>query len=393
MKPSVKAAKIMSRKWIFNKVSDVEMHELSTKFIKRRSLAEMQWGMHAFHDWREHQLQDAINYDCRIFETNLDDVTVLTKENLAYSLCKFIPEITKVKDDSPYPGATLYQLVIAIQHHLNEKGLNWKLIDGVEFRSVKTVFDNIMKECARDNIGMIKRQAQVISYEFQSKLWESNVLGEDTPDKLLDTVLFLIGINCGLRAGDEHYDLRRDTPTLKGQFVFKRNDDGKRCVVYYEDTVMKTNDGGLNSMQKQRKIVWIYPSEKINRCPVRLIDKYISLCPEVKNEKVKPNFYLRALEKPNPAQWYSNRVVGKNTLRLTVSRMLKDCKLDAFFSNHSLRRSRTTRLFQAGVDRKIVKEYTGHRSDVVDQYQVTSDKQRQELSSILQGKGDEVMLN
>ena len=330
-------------------------------------------------------MEDAVNYDCKIFETNLDEVSLLTKENLVYALCKFIPEVTKVKNGDRYLGATLYQLVIAIQRHLHERGVNWKLIDGPDFASVKTVLDNVMKERAMQNIGMVKHQAQVISYEFENELWSKNILGEDTPDKLRDTVLFLIGINCGLRAGDEHYDLRRESPTLSSQFTFQRNDDGKYCVVYKEVTVTKTNDGGLNSMRKQRKIVWIYPSENINKCPVRLIDKYVSLCPPVKNEKVKSTFYLRALEKPNPAQWYSNRVVGKNTLRQTVGKRLKNSKLDGFFSNHSLRRSGTTRLFQAGIDRKLVKEYTGHRSDAVDQYQVTSNVQQAEMSGILQG--------
>ena len=49
----------------------------------------------------------------------------------------------------------------------------------------------------------------MISLEFENKLWETNVLGEDTLDKLRSTVLYLLGVNCTLRAGDEHYALRR----------------------------------------------------------------------------------------------------------------------------------------------------------------------------------------
>ena len=45
-----------------------------------------------------------------------------------------------------------------------------------------------------------------------------------------------------------------------------------------------------------------------------------------------------------------------------------------------------TRLFQAGVDRKIVKEFTGHVSDAVDKYQITSDQQKKELSEIIGGR-------
>ena len=41
------------------------------------------------------------------------------------------------------------------------------------------------------------------------------------------------------------------------------------------------------------------------------------------------------------------------------------------------------RLFQAGVDKKIVKEITGHASDALIRYQVTSMKQKEAVSKIL----------
>ena len=65
-----------------------------------------------------------------------------------------------------------------------------------------------------------------------------------------------------------------------------------------------------------------------------------------------------------------------NTLHKVVGKMLKSAELDGYFTNHSLHRSGTSRLFQAGIDRKIVKEYTGHVSDAVDKYQITSAEQK-----------------
>ena len=56
------------------------------------------------------------------------------------------------------------------------------------------------------------------------------------------------------------------------------------CLVYREDTVTKTNVGGLKDMKKERKVVWIHPSSDVTHCPVRLVDKYLSLCPEVKKK-------------------------------------------------------------------------------------------------------------
>ena len=115
----------------------------------------------------------------------------------------------------------------------------------------------------------------------------------------------------------------------------------------------------------------------------------MGLCPPVVKGSNKWNFYLRSIVRTTPAQWYSSRVMGVNAIKKVVGEMLKDVKLDGFFSNHSLRRSGTTRLFQAGVDRKIVKEYTRHVSNAVDQYQVTSHSQRKSLSNIIQCKPQE----
>ena len=367
-------------------MSETRINELKTKQIKRRSLAKIKWGVKAYNDWCENRLADINSYNEKVFNANLNQLETLQKCDFSHALCRFIPEITKAKDGTEYPGKTLHELIIAIQCHLNENSLNWKLIDEPDFCNVKVVLDNVMKERAQQNIGMVKKQAQVITESFQDELWSKNILGEDSPDKLRQTVLFLIGIHCGLHAGDEHYELRRDTPEKSSQFSFQKNSKGQRCVVYTEDTTTKTNDGGLASLRKDRKVVWIYPSSNVNRCPMRLIDKYISLCPEIRSEKLRCNFYVRSLERPNPAQWYSNRVVGVNTLRKYVQEMLKSAKLDGFFTNHSLRRTSTTRLFQAGVDRKLIKEFTGYCSDAVDQYQITSDTQRENMSKSIDGK-------
>ena len=257
------------------------------------------------------------------------------------------------------------------------------MLDEGDFIDLKIVLDNIMKERVAQNIGMTTKQASHIPYEVEQELWKQNILGEDTPDKLRDTVLFLLGINLGLRACDEHYDLRRESSVQPSQLTFERSENGKRCLVYREDTITKTNDGGLKCLKKDRKFVWVYPSEDVTKCPVRLVDKYISLLPPVGPKTLKKNFYLLSLEKPNLAQWYSVQPVGKHTLSKVVGKLLKNSKLDGFFSNHSLRRASTTRLFQAGVDRKIVKEFTGHRSDAIDKYQVTLNAQRETISKII----------
>ena len=119
---------------------------------------------------------------------------------------------------------------------------------------------------------------------------------------------------------------------------------------------------------------------------MRIIDKYILLLPPVKGNSCKHNFYLSSLEKTTPAQWYSNQVVGLNTLHETVGEMLKDSRIQGFVSNHSFRRSGASRLFHPGVDKKVIREYTGHQSDALNQYQVTSEEQKRHVSDVIAGK-------
>ena len=369
----------------FKKVKTMKLNQLKQNQLKKRTFSKMQWGVRAFSQWRIERLSNVVNFDVKIYEADLERVELLTKENLVYALCMFIPEVVKM-DGTDYPGKTLYEMVTCIQKHLHQQKKFWKLLDDREFSEVRTVLDNVMKERAKANIGVVKKQAGYISLEIEKSLWEKNVLGEDTPDKLRDTVLFLLGINLGLREGDEHYDLRRETKQKPSQISFERAPNGQRCLVYREDTVTKTNDGGLGSIKKERKVVWVYPSEDINKCLVRLVDKYMSLLPEVGPKTKKPNFYLRSLEKINPAQWYGEQVVGRHTLTQVVGRLMKNCDLSYFVSNHSLRRTGATRLLQGGVDRKTVKEFTGHTSDAIDKYQVTSHNERAQISKILNGE-------
>ena len=97
---------------------------------------------------------------------------------------------------------------------------------------------------------------------------------------------------------------------------------------------------------------------------------------------------MRSLERVTPAQWYGEQVVGLNTLKKTIKFLAENANLEGFFTNHSLCRSGTTRLFQAGIDRKLIKEYTGHSSDAIDKYQVTSHEQRKKLSEVIGGQTD-----
>ena len=76
--------------------------------------------------------------------------------------------------EGPYPGSTLYQMVIAIQKYLWMNRIKWDLVEGTDFLDVKTVLDNVMREHTEANIGVVPKRAKVITYEFEELRLDCN---------------------------------------------------------------------------------------------------------------------------------------------------------------------------------------------------------------------------
>ena len=168
----------------FNYTSEDRIKHLKQIHLKPMSESVMNWGMNAYNDWRDYRLE-TYNYDYGIYNADINDLSNLKKENLNHALCRFIPEVTKKKGGGAYPGRTLYQMIGAIQKHLNINKIPWLIAEGKgsDFEEVRNVLDNVMKERTAANIGVVKKQAGVVTTEIENELWEKGILGEDSPDK------------------------------------------------------------------------------------------------------------------------------------------------------------------------------------------------------------------
>ena len=149
--------------------------------------------------------------------------------------------------------------------------------------------------------------------------------------------------------------------------------------MYREDPLQKTNQGGL-ACKGTSKIVYVYASNDKMRCPIRLFKKYISLLPESKSCK---KFYLRPKKKATPKVWYCDQPFGINTIKKTIREMCKNAGFEGKFTNHSLRATCATRMFENDVPEQIIKEVTGHKSECVWTYKRTSDELRENVSHTL----------
>lgn len=216
---------------------------------------------------------------------------------------------------------------------LESHGIYWKFLDDPEFSQLKCMLNNEMKKRMRQGLAKPMKQADIITPEQEEELWQSGILGKDKPLQLLRTVLYLLGINLALRAGQEHHALRsigRDSQLSFGV----RN--GQRIMIYKEDPGTKTNQGGLRHKKTPGKVVTIYPAENCTHCPVAALLKYHArLPPQRKCEAL----YLRPKSdaKCTDNVWYCDIPMGINKLQSAVKDMCREAGFTGNFSNHSLR--------------------------------------------------------
>ena len=93
----------------FKTIIDEKMIQLKKNRLKRHTFAKVQWAVRAYCEWRNSILSDPVTYDYRVYVSDIKNPGSLDRSNLEFALCKFIAEVTKIKDGSDYPGCTLYQ--------------------------------------------------------------------------------------------------------------------------------------------------------------------------------------------------------------------------------------------------------------------------------------------
>ena len=90
-----------------------------------------------------------------------------------------------------------------------------------------------MKRLRSLGLGVKKKQAEPITVGDETLLWDKGQLGDHSPQTLLGTMIYLLGIHFALRSGQEHRSLQTT------QFEVVHPTDGELYLVYTEN-VSKT---------------------------------------------------------------------------------------------------------------------------------------------------------
>ncbi len=78
--------------------------------------------------------------------------------------------------------------------------------------------------------------------------------------------------------------------------------------------------------------------------------------------------------------------MGVNQLKKVVKGIMCQGGLEGKYTNHSLRATCMTRMFEAGVDEQLIKSFTGYKLDAVRDYKKVSETLLRKASSTITGK-------
>ena len=223
------------------------------------------------------------------------------------------------------------------------------------FRDLHNTLDTLCVSLRKKGIGATKKHAAVICPDDEIQMWESGVLGTDSPWSLARATFFVVGLHFCLRGGQEHRDL------AVSQFRRFPSDVSYSADTYYQYAEYgsknhqgKFDEGGANKVNRA------YAQPESDKCPVRILDLYLLKLPS--NPKA---FYLQPLpEAPmDPGKsWYKTTPMGVNSLKMMMPRVSELAGLRNRCTNHSLRATAATRMFASGIPEKVIAKFTGHKS-------------------------------
>ena len=203
-------------------------------------------------------------------------------------------------------------------------------------------------------------------------------MGTKTPKALQTAAFYLVGKMFSLRGGAELRNVKLSQ--------LKRETNPDRYV--YTENVSKNNNGTYKQLHIKCKVVPLYRRPELETkgyCPVQTLDEYISKLPS--QASTQDVFVFRLLEKKPDypkALWYSPVPVGKHTLNEKLAKMCALRGIEGRVTNHSVRATSATHMYEQGVPEKVIQDRTGHRSlEALRVYERTSALQQETASNIL----------
>ena len=314
--------------------------EEAKKSVPMNTDKNTSWAVNIWKQWSAHRCQTCASYSD--WPTHL---MIAYPTEMNYWLCKFVLE---VNGDHCSPD-TLYCIFSSLFWFVTEIRSEINIFKDPAFTLFQWTLNSEKKRLHLLGLGVKRKQSEPITMKEGYLLWERGLLGDSSPQALLDTMLFLSSIHFALHSGEEHCSLQ-----LSQFESIVPKDKSAACLVYTEN-YSKTNQGCLQlAPQGTTNVRYILRQWKQ---PWQVSSSSLSALHQSSSYQFSSLLSGFTWKKRDDV-WYSKVPVGHNTLSQTVWRLCKLAGITGFKTNHSLQVTSATRLFQSGIDEWLIMSHT-----------------------------------
>ena len=171
-----------------NPVRSNEIEVIKEGGVPEKTKLNTAWSLKVWSLWAESRKSAGYQEECEKDHPLDQDFVHMDVDSMAFWLPRFVVEIRK-ENTEMYPPNSIYNLCCGLQRELRfkEKHINI-FADNGPFTKFRQVLDSRMKKLNASG-KFQRKQADVITEEIEDKLWEVKVLGDGTPQSLLDSLL------------------------------------------------------------------------------------------------------------------------------------------------------------------------------------------------------------
>lgn len=349
----------------FRLLSEEDLQKLSEKSESKNTKRSTSTWLNAYQSWAKER-------------SKKPDLENYTANELDTVLSQFYAELTK-KDGKEYEPDSLRVMQASLHRYLKDKNYPKSIITDIDFTKCNKILEGKARTLRENGLGRRPNASRALTNEEEEILWKAGKLGKTNPKALLHTVWFLTTQHFGLRGRQEHTTMSMDN------FLFKTDESGEKYVEFLEDPT-KTRYKGLH--HKPRVTNPKMFSTDGDRCPVKLLEYYISKRPD--SLRKTGRFYLTPKANfTNSSVWYTASPVGKNTISSFMKALISDTEisLDENLTNHSLRKNTVKKLKEAEIPETAIIKVTGHTSTKgLSNYDPGDQQEFKRMSNAISGK-------